>query len=79
MGINHCISAAYNAQSNGAAEHGIASIKALLTKMGKKGQLSQDKLNKMVFKLNAHQTTKEGSALERFYMQPIKTCLPELI
>ena len=40
MGINHAVSAAYNAQSNGAAERGVASIKALLTKMGKKGQLT---------------------------------------
>ena len=68
VGINHCVSAAYNPQSNGAAERGVSSIKALLTKMGKKGQLSQDELDKIVFKLNAHQTAKEGSALERFYM-----------
>ena len=79
MGINHCVSAAYNPQSNGAAERGVASIKALLTKMGKKGQLSQDELDKIVFKLNAHQTAKEESALERFYMRPVKTYLPELI
>ena len=57
----------------------MASIKAVLTKMGKKGQLTQDELDKIVFKLNAHQTAKEGSALERFYMRPIKTYLPELI
>ena len=59
MGINHAVSAAYNAQSNGAAKRGVVSIKALLTKMGKKGQLNQDELNKLVFKLNSHQTTKE--------------------
>ena len=64
MGINHCVSAAYNPQSNGAAERGVASIKALLTKMGKKDQLSQDELDKIVFKLNAHQTAKEGSAYD---------------
>ena len=79
MGINHAVSAAYNAQSNGAAERGVASIKALLTKMGKKGQLNQEELNKLVFKLNSHQTTKEGSALERFYMRHIRTYQPELI
>ena len=73
------MSAAYNPQSYGAAKSGVASIKDLLTKMGKKGQLSQDELDKIVFKLNSHQTAKEGSALERFYMRPIKTYLPELI
>ena len=81
VGINHCVSSAYNPQSNGAAERGVASIKALLTKMGKKGQLSQDELDKIVFKLNAHQTAKEGSALERFYMRPVKTvrsCLTQI-
>ena len=79
MGINHCVSAAYNPQSNGAAEWGVASIKSLLTKLGKKGQLSQDELDKIVFKLNSHQTVQEGSALKRFYMRPVKTYLPELI
>ena len=36
VGINNCVSTAYNAQSNGAVERGVASIKVLLTKMGKK-------------------------------------------
>ena len=40
VGINHCVSSAYNPQSNGAAERGVASIKAVLTKIGKKGQLT---------------------------------------
>ena len=47
--------------------------------MAKKGQLSQDELDKIVFKLIAHQKAKEGSARERFYMRPVKTYLPELI
>ena len=47
--------------------------------MGRKGKLSQEEVDKMVFKINSHQTTKEGIALERFYMRPIKTYLPELI
>ena len=71
VGINHCVSSAYNPPSNGTAERGVASIKAVLTKMGKKGQLTQEELDKIVFKLNGHQTAKEGSALERFYMRPI--------
>ena len=71
MGINHCVSSAYNPQSNGAAERGVASIKAVLTKMGKKGQLTQEELDTIVFKLNGHQTAKEGSLLERFYMCPL--------
>ena len=79
VGINHCVSSAYNPQSNGAAERGVASIKAVLTKIGKKGQLTQEELDKIVFKLNAQKTAKEESALERFYMRPIKTYLPELI
>ena len=73
------MNAAYNPQSKGAAERGVASIKSLLTKLGKKGQLSQDELDKIVFKLNSHQTAQEGSALERFDMRPVKTYLPELI
>ena len=52
VGINHCVSAAYNPQSNGAAERVVASIKAVLTKMGRKGKLSQEEVDKMVFKIN---------------------------
>ena len=48
MGIHHTVSAAYNSQSNGAAERGVASIKSLLSKMGKKGMMNQDELNKLV-------------------------------
>ena len=34
MGISHCVSSAYNSQSNGAAEKGVGQIKTLLEKMG---------------------------------------------
>ena len=33
MGIRHCVSSAYNSQSNGAAEKGLGQIKTLLEKM----------------------------------------------
>ena len=52
VGITHCVSSAYNLQSNGAAEQGMVSIKSLLTKLGRKGQLSQEELDKKVFKLD---------------------------
>ena len=79
MGIHHTVSAAYNSQSNGAAERGVASIKSLLSKMGKKGMMNQEELNKLVFKINSHQTSKEGSALERFYGRNVRTYQPELV
>ena len=50
VGINHCVSAAYNPQSNGAAERGVASIKAVLTKMGRKGKLSQEEVTRWCLK-----------------------------
>ena len=46
-GIRHCVSSAYNAQSNGAAEKGVQQIKTLLTK------LNQSKPNQTSFPLNA--------------------------
>ena len=54
VGINQFVSWSYNPQANGAAERGVASIKSLLTKLGKKGHLSQEELDKIVFKLNSH-------------------------
>ena len=64
MGIRHCLSSAYNPQSNGSAEKGVGQIKNLLEKMGRKGVLNQDELNRLVFKLNCHVTSGQGSALE---------------
>ena len=67
MGIRHCLSSAYNSQSNGAAEKGVGQIKTLLSKMGRKGMMNQEELNQLVFKINSHQSSREGSALERFF------------
>ena len=53
-GIRHCLSVAFNSQSNGCAERGVGQIKNLLEKIGRKGVLNQDELNKLVFKLNSH-------------------------
>ena len=41
-GIRHCLSSAYNPQSNGSAEKGVGQIKSLLEKMGRKKVLNQD-------------------------------------
>ena len=79
MGIRHCHSAAYNSQSNGAAEKGVGQIKTLLSKMGRKGMMNQEELNQLVFKINSHQTSREGSALERFYGRSVRTYQPELV
>ena len=78
-GIRHCVAAAYNSQSNGCAERGVGQIKNLLEKMGRKGVLNQDELNKMVFKLNSHVTSGQGSALERFFGRNVGTYQIELV
>ena len=46
--------------------------------MGRKGVLNQDELNKMVFKLNSHVTSGQGSALERFFGRNVGTYQMEL-
>ena len=79
MGIRHCHSAAYNSQSNGAAERGVGQIKTLLQKMGRKGVMNQDELNKLVLKVNSHQTTGQSSVLERFFGRSVRTYQPELV
>ena len=79
MGICHCHSAAYNSQNNGAAEKGVGKIKTLLSKMGRKGMMNQEELNKLVFKINSHQTSREGNALERFYGRSVRTYQLELV
>ena len=79
MGIRHCLSSAYNPQSNGSAEKGVGQIKNLLEKMGRKGVLNQDELNKLVFKLNSHVTSGQGSDLERFFGRNVGTYQMELV
>ena len=64
MGIRHCLSS---------AEKGVGQIKNLLDKMGRKGVLSQDQLNMLVFKINSHVTSGQGSALERFFGRKVGT------
>ena len=54
-------------------------IKTLLQKMGRKWVMSQDELNKLVFKINSHQTSGQGSALERFFGRSVRTYQPELV
>ena len=78
-GIRHCVSSAYNAQSNGAAEKGVQQIKSLLTKLGKKSKIEEDELEEIVFRINSHVQPGEGSALDRFFIRSIKTYIPELI
>ena len=77
-GIRHCLSSAYNPQSNGSAEKGVGQIKNLLEKMGRKGVLNQDELNMLVFKLNSHVTSGQGSALQRFFGRNVGTYQMEL-
>ena len=45
---SHGVNSAYNPQSNWAAEKGVVSIKSLLAKLGRKGKLSQEELDKIV-------------------------------
>ena len=54
-------------------------IKTLLQKMGRKGGMNQDELNKLVLKINSHQTSGQGSALERFFGRSVRTYQPELV
>ena len=79
MGIRHCVSSAYNSQSNGAAEKGVGQIKMLLEKMGRKGVMNQRELNQLCFKINSHQSSREGSPLERFFGRYVRTYQPELV
>ena len=61
-GVSHCLSSAYNPQSNGSAEKGVGQIKLLLEKMGRKSVLSQDQIDMLVFNINSHVTTGQGAA-----------------
>ena len=47
--------------------------------MGRKGVLSQDELNMLVFKINSHVTSGQGSALERFFGRNVGTYQMELV
>ena len=71
------MSSAYNPASNGAAERGVGQIIGLLEKIGRKNVLSQDDLNRLVFKLNSNITTGQGSALQRFFGRKIGTRVHE--
>ena len=79
LGIRHTLSSAYNPASNGSAEKGVGQIKGLLERMGRKGVLSQDELNRLVFKLNSHVTSGQGSALQRFVGRNVGTYQMELV
>merc|ERR1712030_268530 len=76
---HHIKSSAYNPASNGAAERGVGQIKGLLEKLGRKSLLSQDSLNKLVFKLNSKVTSNQGSALQRFFGRDVSTYQPALM
>ena len=78
-GIRHCVSSAYNAQSNLAAEKGVQQIKTLLTKLGRKSKIEEDELEEIVFRINSHVQQGEGSALDRFFICSIKIYIPKLI
>ena len=41
--------------------------------------MNQEELNKLVFKINSHQTSGQGSALERFFGRAVRTYQPELV
>ena len=73
------MSSAYNPASNGSAERGVEQIKGLLERMGRKGVISQDELNRLVFKLNSHVTSGQGSALQRFFGRNVGTYQMELV
>ena len=79
MGIRHCISSAYNSQTNEAAEKGVGQMKTLLDKLGRKGVMNQRELNQLCFKIKSHQSSKEGSPLERFFGRYVRTYQPELV
>merc|ERR1712215_150566 len=77
VGTQHIKSSAYNPQSNGCAEKGVAQIKGLLEKIGKKEILSRDYLNKLVLKLNSN-VNQGGSALQKFFGRDVGTYQPSL-
>ena len=79
LGIRHILSSAYNPASNGAAERGVGQIKGLLEKIGRRSVLSQDDLNRLVFKLNSNMTAGQGSALQRFFGRNVGTYQPEFM
>ena len=79
MGIRHILSSAYNPASNGSAERGVGQIKGLLERIGRKNVLSQDDLNRLVFKLNSNMTAGQGSALQRFFGRNVGTYQREFI
>ena len=79
IGTHHIKSSAYNPASNGAAERGVGQIKGLLEKIGRRSILSQDDLNKIVFKLNSNITSNQGSALQRFFGRDVGTYQPTLM
>ena len=47
--------------------------------MGRKGVISQDELNRLVFKLNSHITSGQGSPLQRFFGRNVGTYQMEFI
>merc|ERR1711867_138979 len=71
-------SSAYNPASNGCAEKGVGQIKGLLEKIGRKNILSQDELNRLVFKLNSN-VSLGGSALQRLFTRDVGTYQPTLM
>ena len=79
LGIRHTLSSAYNPASNGSAERGVGQIKGLLERIGRKSVLSQDDLNRLVFKLNSNMTAGQGSALQRFFGRNVGTYQMEFI
>ena len=78
IGTHHIKSSAYNPSSNGAAERGVGQIKGLLERIGRKNVLTQDELNKLVFKLNSN-INLGGSALQRFFARDVATYQPALM
>ena len=54
-------------------------IKGLLERIGRKSVLSQDDLNRLVFKLNSNMTAGQGSALQRFFGRNVGTYQPEFM
>ena len=62
----------------GVPKKGVGQIKGLLEKIGRKNILSQDELNKLVFKLNSN-VSLGGSALQRFFARDVGTYQPTLM
>merc|ERR1711891_72078 len=78
IGTHHIKSSVYNPSSNGAAERGVGQIKGLLEKIGRKNILTQDELNKLVFKLNSN-INLGGSPLQGFFSRDVGTYKPALM